>query len=147
MAIDDCTRLVYAEMLPNEKKETTTGFALRALRWFKEQGIKVYRVLTDNGPSYRSKLFNKLLQRLKLRHLLTRPYHPQTNGKAERWIQTSLREYFYKRIFNSSDERKKGLPGFLEYYNDHRNHHGINLMTPREKLLQLQAMEEMGVEM
>jgi transposase InsO family protein len=92
VAIDDATRLVSAEILPDEQKGTTTRFALRALRWFGEQGVRVRRVLTDNGSPYRSKVFGAALRRLRIKHKRTRPYRPQANGKVERWMRTVLSE-------------------------------------------------------
>lgn len=110
MAIDDATRLVYAEILGDEKACTTALFLVRAVRWFRSQGIAVDRVLTDNGSPYRSNAWRRVCRIAGLRHRRTRPYHPQTNGKAERWIQTALRECLYLEVFNSSEQRL-GRPG------------------------------------
>jgi len=92
VAVDDATRLAYVEVLGDERKSTTTGFLLRALRWFRDHGIQAERVMTDNGSAYRSGRFAKALRMLAIRHIFTRPYTPKTNGKAERFIQTLLRE-------------------------------------------------------
>jgi transposase InsO family protein len=95
VAVDDASRLAYVEVLPDERRQSVTGFLVRALRWFKRQGIRVERVMTDNGSGYVSRLFGKVCRLLRLRHLRTRPYTPKTNGKAERFIQTLLREWAY----------------------------------------------------
>jgi len=134
VALDDATRLVYAELLGDEKGRTAGQFLVRALRWFRTQGVAVLRVLTDNGSLYRSKVFRRALRRLRIRHLRTRPYHPQTNGKVERWIRTVLSECLYREVFRSSDERRLALDRFVGYYNDERPHLGIGGRTPRQRL-------------
>jgi transposase InsO family protein len=134
VAIDDATRLVYAEILPDEKKGTTTRFLLRALRWFAEQGIRVWRVLTDNGSPYRSRVFRAALRRLSIKHKRTRPYRPQTNGKVERWIRTVLSECLYLEVFGSGQQRRLALERFIEYYNSRRPHLGIGGRTPHQRL-------------
>jgi len=136
VAIDDASRLVYAEILPDEKKGTTTRFALRALRWLAGQGVRVWRVLTDNGSAYRSRVFRAALRRLGIKHQRTRPYRPQTNGKAERWIRTVLSECLYLEVFASSAQRRLALDRFIGYYNDRRPHLGIGGRTPRQRLSQ-----------
>ena len=104
VAIDDVMRLAYVEVLPDERRSSTTGFLVRALRWFRARGIRVERVMTDNGSGYVARLFRKALRMLGIRHIRTRPYTPKTNGKAERFIQTLMREWL--RIpFRSSDTR------------------------------------------
>lgn len=134
VAIDDATRLIYAEILPDEKKGTTTRFTLRALRWFRSQGISVRRILTDNGSPYRSRVFGAALRRLSIKHKRTRPYRPQTNGKVERWIRTALSECLYLEVFGSGQQRRLALERFIEYYNGARPHLGIGGRTPRERL-------------
>jgi len=134
VALDDASRLVYAELLPDEKGRTTAHFLVRALRWFGDQGVAVLRVLTDNGSPYRAKVFRRVLRRLRIRHLRTRPYHPQTNGKVERWIRTVLSECLYLEVFASSDERRLACDRFIRYYNDQRPHLGIDGRTPRQRL-------------
>ena len=134
VAIDDASRLVYAEMLPDEKKGTTTRFLLRALRWFAEQGVRVWRVLTDNGSAYRSRVFRSALRRLGIKHRRTRPYRPQTNGKVERWIRTVLSECRYLEVFGSSQARRLALERFIGYYNGVRPHLGIGGRTPQQRL-------------
>jgi transposase InsO family protein len=134
VAIDDATRLVYAEILPDEKKGTTTRFTLRALRWFRDQGVRVWRVLSDNGSPYRSKVFRSALRRLSIEHKRTRPYRPCTNGKVERWIRTALSECLYLEVFGSSASRRLALQHFIGYYNGVRPHLGIGGRTPRQRL-------------
>ena len=106
VAIDDATRLAYVEVLPDERRGSATAFLVRALRWFRARGVRVERVMTDNGSCYRSRLFAKALRWLGVRHIHTRPYTPKTNGKAERFIQTLLREWAYAIPYRSS----KALP-------------------------------------
>jgi transposase InsO family protein len=134
VALDDASRLVYAEILPDEKKGTTTRFTLRALRWFREQGVPVRRVLTDNGSAYRSRVFRAALRRLSIEHRRTRPYRPQTNGKVERWVRTVLSECLYLEVFASSEARRLALDRFTVYYNGVRPHLGIGGRTPRQRL-------------
>ncbi len=134
VAIDDATRLVYAEILPDERAVTAGHFLVRALRWFRAQGVIVQRVITDNGPAHRSRRFGTVLRRLRIRHTRTRPYRPQTNGKVERWIRTVLSEYLYLEVFASSAERRLALVRFIGYYNDRRPHLGIDGHTPRHRL-------------
>lgn len=136
LAIDDATRLVYCELLPDERSATTGLFFIRALRWFRDQGVKVERLLTDNGSAYRARTLRRTCKRLGVRHLFTRPYHPQTNGKAERWIRTVLGECLYLQVFNSPPERAVALSDFVRYYNESRPHLGIHGLTPR-RLLEL----------
>jgi transposase InsO family protein len=130
VAVDDATRLAYVEVLDNERKDTTTGFLLRALRWFREQGIKVERVMTDNGSAYRSRRFAKALRLLAIRHIFTRPYTPKTNGKAERFIQTLLREWAYGLAHPSSNARNADLPRWLDWFNRSRPHSALNGLSP-----------------
>jgi transposase InsO family protein len=134
VAIDDATRVVYAELLSDEKARTTARFLVRALRWLRSQGVRVQRLLTDNGSAYRSRLFGRVVRRLGMRHSRTRPYRPQTNGKAERWIRTVLSECLYLEVFSSSEERRLALTRFVLYYNEMRPHLGIGGRTPRQRL-------------
>jgi transposase InsO family protein len=139
VAIDDASRLVYAEILPDERKGTTARFAIRALRWFRSQGVRVWRVLTDNGGAYRSRVFGAALRRLGIKHTRTRPYRPQTNGKVERWIRTVLSECLYLEVFGSSEQRRLALERFIGYYNGVRPHLGIGGRTPLGRLSELLA--------
>lgn len=134
VAIDDATRLVYAEILPDEKKVTTARFTIRALRWFRDRGIRVHRIMTDNGSAYRSRVFGRVLRRLSIRHKHTRPYRPQTNGKVERWIRTVLSECLYLEVFGDGRQRRLALERFVRYYNGVRPHLGIGGRTPNERL-------------
>jgi transposase InsO family protein len=134
VAIDDATRLVYAELLPDERGRTTARFLVRALRWFRAQGVRVQRLLTDNGSAYRSRVFRRTARLLRIRHTRTRPYHPQTNGKVERWIRTVLSECLYREVFVSSEERALALERFIGYYNEVRPHLGLGGRTPRQRL-------------
>jgi transposase InsO family protein len=134
VAIDDATRLAYVEVLPNEKKQSTTGFLVRALRWFRARGVDVERVMTDNGSGYVAKLFRKALRMLGIRHIRTRPYTPKTNGKAERFIQTMLREWAYAIPFKSSATRAADLDRWLSWYNERRPHSALNRRPPAHAL-------------
>lgn len=130
VAVDDATRLAYVEVLADERKTTTTGFLLRALRWFRDRGIKAERVMTDNGSAYRSRRFAKALRWLAIRHIFTRPYTPKTNGKAERFIQTLLREWAYGLAHPSSAARNADLPRWLDWFNRSRPHSALNGLSP-----------------
>jgi transposase InsO family protein len=130
VCVDDASRLAYTEILPSEGQADTTAFLERALAWLGRHGVSVERVMTDNGSAYRSKLFARALQTAGARHVRTRPYTPRTNGKAERFIQTSLREWAYARPYLSSDERKHAIGPWIDAYNLTRPHAGIGGLTP-----------------
>ena len=134
VAIDDASRLAYSEILPDEGKDNATAFLERALAWFACLGVRVQRVMTDNGSAYRSRTFAGACRHLGLKHLRTKPYTPRTNGKAERFIQTALREWAYERPFSSSDERAAQLGPWLHRYNLHRPHAGIGGKAPIDRL-------------
>jgi transposase InsO family protein len=134
VAIDDATRLAYVEILPDEKQESAVAFLQRALRWMRGHRISVERIMTDNGSAYRSKLFAAALRDAGLRHLFTRPYTPRTNGKAERFIQTLLREWAYAKPYASSGRRNTALPHFIDRYNRRRPHASLAGRTPAEAL-------------
>jgi transposase InsO family protein len=134
VAIDDATRLAYVEVLPDERRSSTTSFLVRALRWFKARGIRVERVMTDNGSGYVARLFRKVLRMLGIRHIRTRPYTPKTNGKAERFIQTLMREWAYAIPFRSSDKRAADLTRWLDWYNRERPHASIARQSPLQAL-------------
>jgi transposase InsO family protein len=134
VCIDDHSRLAYAEVLPNERKETTTAFLARALDHFQALGISVARIMTDNGSAYRSSLIADLCRSRRMRHIFTRPYTPRTNGKAERFIQTAMREWAYARSYDHSQQRADALPAWLHSYNHHRPHRGIGDRTPISRL-------------
>ncbi len=136
VAIDDCTRLTYAEILPDDKRYTATAFWLRALREFRRRGIDVQRVLTDNGGAYRSRPFRKACRWLGISTKRTRPYRPQTNGKAERMIQTMLRKWAYAVPYANSAHRRAALTPWLHRYNEERPHASLNRQTPVGRLAQ-----------
>jgi len=122
VAIDDHSRVTYVEVLPDEKGDTTTGFLERALAWYAQQGVCVQRVMTDNGSAYRSRTFHRRLACGGSRHIYTRPYTPKTNGKAERFIQTLLREWACARPFPTASARRDASPGWVARYNHVRLH-------------------------
>lgn len=134
VCIDDHSRLAYVEVLPDEKMATTTGFLARALDYFERLGLKVQRIMTDNGAAYRSHPFAQLCRTRALRHIFTRPYTPRTNGKAERFIQSALREWAYVRPYANSRERAASLNPWLHAYNCHRPHQGIGGASPISRL-------------
>ena len=134
VCVDDASRLAYTEILPSEGQTDTTAFLERALAWLAQNGVSVERVMTDNGSAYRSKLFARALQAAGARHVRTRPYTPRTNGKAERFIQTSLREWAYAKPYVSSDERTRAIQPWTEAYNLTRPHSGIKGLTPWQRV-------------
>jgi transposase InsO family protein len=134
LAIDDHSRLAYSEILPDETRACCLRFLFNALRFFRGLGVKVERVMTDNGSSFRSRRYAKALRWLKIKHLRTRPYTPKTNGKAERFVQTSLREWAYATAYETSEDRAAQLPGWLHRYNWHRPHASIGAKPPISRL-------------
>jgi transposase InsO family protein len=135
IAIDDATRLAYAEVLSDEKGTTAVGFLRRAIAFFKRHGITVQAVLTDNGSAYVSVVHAVACRALGLRHLRTRPYRPQTNGKAERFIRTMLEGWAHSgAIYASSQERAAALDGWLWHYNHHRRHSALGHKPPIVRL-------------
>jgi transposase InsO family protein len=134
IAIDDATRLAYAEVLADEKAQTAVAFLQRAIAFYARHGITVERVLTDNGSPYISKAHQIACRQLGLKHLRTRPYRPQTNGKAERFIRTMLEGWAYGPIYGSSHERTRALDGWLYHYNHHRKHQAIGRQPPITRL-------------
>jgi transposase InsO family protein len=134
VAIDDYSRYLYVEALPDEKGPTTVAFLERALSHFASLGVSVQRILTDNGMNYRSNLFRRSAQERGIALKRTRPYRPQTNGKAERVIQTLLREWAYQRHYDSNDERLAALRVFIEEYNTRRPHMALGRRPPISRL-------------
>ncbi len=130
IAIDDYSRLAYAEVLPNEKASTAAAFLRRALAHYRRYGIRVERILTDNGACYRSSLHALACRSLGIRHTRTRPYRPQTNGKAERFIRTLLAGWAYGTIYRTSSERTDALDGWLWHYNHRRRHSALGHQPP-----------------
>ena len=134
VAIDDHSRIAFAKVMPSEKKRSATTFLRAAIAYYESLGIRVERAMTDNGSCYKSFAFRRTCKRLGLRHIRTKPYTPRTNGKAERFIQTSLREWAYAQAYQNSVERKAELPSWLHRYNWHRPHAGIDDKTPISRL-------------
>lgn len=134
VCVDDASRLAYTEILPSERKEDTTAFLIRALDWLGRHGVAVERVMTDNGSAYRSGLFRQTVAKAGARHVRTRPYTPRTNGKAERFIQTSLREWAYAQPYRSSAERSQAIGPWTDAYNLARPHAGIGGLTPWQRV-------------
>jgi len=130
VAVDDFSRLAYVEVLPDEKGATAVGFLRRALAFFARYGIRVERIITDNGSAYRSVIHALACKKLGIRHLRTRAYRPQTNGKAERFIRTLLAGWAYGPIYQSSHERTKALDGWLWHYNHRRRHSALGHQPP-----------------
>ncbi len=130
VAIDDHSRIAYVEILPDERGRSCATFVQRAQAWFARQGIAIKRLLTDNGPGYRSDRFRNACRAMRIRHLRTRPYTPQTNGKAERFIQTMLREWAYGRVYLTSAVRAQHLPRWLRFYNEERSHASLGYHPP-----------------
>jgi transposase InsO family protein len=137
IAIDDATRLVYVEVLADEKAVTAVGFLHRAVKHFASYGITVERLITDNGSPYRSTVHAIACRALGIRHLRTRPYRPQTNGKAERFIRTLLGGWAYGAIYASSTERNAALDGWIDFYNRRRPHGALSHKPPIARLNEL----------
>jgi transposase InsO family protein len=134
VAVDDASRLAYTEILRDERKESACAFLARALAFFKAHGVTVERVMTDNGSAYRSHLFKSHIAQAGLRHIRTRPYTPRTNGKAERFIQTSLREWAYLRAYHTSAERTQAMTPWITAYNHSRPHSALKGHPPAARL-------------
>jgi transposase InsO family protein len=134
VAIDDHSRAGFVQMHSDERKGSAVDFLKAAVAHYAALGVKIERLITDNGSAYRSRLFGKTCQALGIKHTFTRPYRPQTNGKAERFIQTCLREWAYGRIWATSDERTAWLPAFLSYYNARRPHSALGYKPPASRL-------------
>jgi transposase InsO family protein len=134
VAIDDYSRLAYAEVLVDEKASTAIGFLRRAIAFFARHGITVDRVMTDNGSAYRAHKHRLACQRLGLKHLFTRPYRPRTNGKAERFIQTLINDWGRGRLYANSTERTKALDAWLTHYNYTRPHGSLSHKPPGSRL-------------
>lgn len=134
VAIDDHSRLAFACLFPDEKTPSVLAALQQALAFYQTHGIAIQAVLTDQGSSYRSNLFAATCRQLGLKHLFTRPYRPQTNGKAERFIQTITREWAYARSYDSSDQRAQCLPRYLHDYNFHRPHSALHAQPPSSRI-------------
>jgi transposase InsO family protein len=134
VSIDDASRVAFSQILPDEKKKSAVTFIKAAIAYYKSLGITVARVMTDNGSCYRSKAFRDACRDLRLRHIRTRPYTPRTTGKAERFIQTALREWAYAQAYPTSDRRADELPIWLHRYNWHRPHGSLESKPPISRL-------------
>lgn len=134
VALDDHSRVAHATIHGDETASSACDALLSAVRYYRGLGIEIQRVMTDNGSCYRSHKFRRLCRRLGIKHLYTKPYTPRTNGKAERFIQTSLRQWAYARSYDHSLHRQQHLPLWLHHYNWHRPHAGINNQTPIQRL-------------
>ena len=134
VAIDDHSRVGIAKVMANEKSRSAIAFLKATVAYYASLGVKVERVMTDNGSCYRSYAFRRACKRLGLRHIRTKPYTPKTNGKAERFIQSSLREWAYAHAYDHSRQRREQLPLWLHRYNWHRPHAGIGDKTPISRL-------------
>lgn len=130
VAIDDATRLAFVEVRHSQRRRACAAFLQNALRWFRRRGVTVRRLLTDNGPGYKSRRFAGVCRTWQLRHRLTRPYTPRTNGKAERFIQTLLREWAYRHVFLTSARRTAALIPYLRFYNHRRPHTSLGRRSP-----------------
>jgi transposase InsO family protein len=134
VCIDDASRIAFSQVMADEKKESAVAFLAAAVAYYASLGITVARVMTDNGSCYKSHAFRAACKALGLRHIRTRPYTPKTNGKAERFIQTSLREWAYAQAYPTSEHRKAELPRWLHQYNWHRPHGSLQAQTPISRL-------------
>lgn len=134
VAIDDASRLAFTAMMPDERKESAVAFLDAAIAWFHAHGVVVQRVMTDNGSAYKSKAFAAAIAAHGLKHKRTRPYTPRTNGKAERFIQTSIREWAYATAFQSSAERTRAMHPWLHAYNTVRPHSALNGKPPVSRI-------------
>jgi transposase InsO family protein len=134
VCIDDASRVAFSQLKKDERKASAVAFLKAAVAYYASLGVKVQRVMTDNGSCYRSRAFARACKRLGLKHIRTKPYTPKTNGKAERFIQTSLREWAYACAYNTSDERAAELPRWMHRYNWHRPHGSIGSKPPISRL-------------
>ena len=145
VCVDDATRLAYVEVLPDEKAAATIGFLRRAVGFYRSHAIAVERLMTDNGPAYVSVARALACKALGVKHLRTRPYRPQTNGKAERFIRTMLREWAYAAVYGSSAERAAALSGWLDRYNYRRRHGALGHRPPIQRLRELTGNNVTGI--
>jgi transposase InsO family protein len=133
VAVDDYSRLAYAEVLLDEASPSAIGFLRRAVAFYQQHNIEVERVLTDNGSAYRSLMHAVACRQLGIKHIRSRPYRPQTNGKAERFIRTMLDGWAYGAIYGSSQERSRALDGWLWHYNHRRKHSALGHQPPASR--------------
>ena len=133
VAIDDASRVAFTQVRPDERAASAWRFLIDAVRYYRSLGIKITGVMTDNGSCYKKK-FNRACRKLGIKHIYTKPYTPRTNGKAERFIQTALREWAYARSYTSSEQRKHHLPAWTHHYNWHRPHASLGYQTPISRI-------------
>ncbi len=134
VCVDDASRIAFTDILPDEKAVSAIAFLKAAVAYYKRLGVTATRVMTDNGSCYKSFAFRDACKKLKLKHIRTKPYTPKTNGKAERFIQTCLREWAYARAYETSDQRARHLPSWTHMYNWHRPHGSLNSNPPISRL-------------
>jgi transposase InsO family protein len=134
VAIDDASRIAFSQILPDERTVSAVAFLTDAVAYYAGLGVTVTRVMTDNGSCYKATAFRQVCRDLGIKHIRTKPYTPETNGKAERFIQTALREWAYAKAYPTSNHRADQLPAWLHRYNWHRPHGGINYQTPISRL-------------
>jgi transposase InsO family protein len=134
VCIDDASRIAFTDIFPDEKAASATTFLKQAIAYYQTLGITVTRVMTDNGSCYKAHAFRDLCRELGLKHIRTKPYTPKTNGKAERFIQTALREWAYARAYDTSEQRKQHLPDWIHMYNWHRPHGSLKSKPPISRL-------------
>jgi transposase InsO family protein len=135
VAVDDHSRIAFTRTYPDEKQASAVDFVQQATRYFADLQVPIERVLTDNGSAFRSAAFAGACKNLGIAQKFTRAYRPQTNGKAERFIQSALREWAYGRAYENSEQRRLALPVWNHFYNWHRQHHGIGCLPPISRLL------------
>lgn len=134
VAIDDHSRVAFTQIMPDQRKTSAVAFLKAAVAYYRNLGVRITRVMTDNGSCYIAKAFARACSKLRIKHIRTKPYTPQTNGKAERFIQTALREWAYAKAFETSDQRRQELPLWLHRYNWHRPHASLDRNTPISRL-------------
>jgi transposase InsO family protein len=134
VCIDDASRIAFVQIMADQRQESAVAFLEAAIAYYAKLGIHIERVMTDNGSCYRSNTFQAMCKRLGIRQIFTKPYTPQTNGKAERFIQTALREWAYARAYDNSDQRSAELIEWLHRYNWHRPHGSLKANTPISRL-------------
>jgi transposase InsO family protein len=139
VCIDDATRVAYVEVLPTNQQQDATAFLARAVAWFAARGVRIARVMSDNGSAYKARSFAATCAELGVRHVTTRPYTPRTNGKAERFIQTLLREWAYRAPYATSARRRRALTPWLRYYNHRRPHAALRDRAPMTRLQEASA--------
>jgi transposase InsO family protein len=135
VAVDDHARVAFTAMHPDERQDSAVAFLRSAVAYYAKLGVTIQRLITDNGPAFHSRLFGNACRELGIKQKFTRAYRPQTNGKAERFIQSALREWAYGQAYTSSEQRARALPAWTHFYNWHRPHHGIGCHPPITRLL------------